>query len=274
MTTTTKDYSFTKFSQNSFYEGLNAQLVDMADLGGDKRIVDLACGTGGVTGLIVERLNNARESVVIAVDHSAGALKQAMENLKDRKDAAIQFVHSQVEGLSGSLKESVDTVVFCNAIHYIPDKDALLDDIAKSLNPGGKFAFNTSFYEGGQPPESLDYYRKWMFKSIRTLRREYGLRPSRAEKVESRKQLTVEQYRELLEAHGMTIVRQNIETVQVPIDGWLDISGFQDFIEGTLPGVPLDKASAALQSGVRQTFEEMEITHVPRSWLGIVAVRK
>ena len=271
---TTEDYSFSKFSRNSFYEGLNAQLVDMADLSADKRIVDLACGTGGVTGLIVERLNNARESVVIAVDHSAGALKQAMENLKDRKDAAIQFVHSQVEGLSGSLKESVDTVVFCNAIHYIPDKDALLDDIAKSLNPGGKFAFNTSFYEGSHPPESLEYYRKWMFKSIRTLRREYGLRPSRAEKVESRKQLTVEQYRELLEKHGMTIVRQNIETVQVPIDGWLDISGFQDFIEGTLPGVPLDKASAALQSGVRQTFEEMEITHVPRSWLGIVAVRR
>ena len=270
---TTEDYSFSKFSQNTFYEGLNAQLVDMADLSMDRRIVDLACGTGGVTGLIVERLNNARESVVIAVDHSASALKQAMENLNDRKDAAIQFVHSQVEGLSGSLKDRVDTVVFCNAIHYIPDKDALLDDIANSLNPGGKFAFNTSFYEGSHPPESEAYYRKWMFKSIRTLRRDYGLRPGRAEKVESRKQLTVEQYRELLEAHGMTIVRQNIETVQVPIEGWLDISGFQDFIEGTLPGVPLKEASEALQSGVRQTFEEMEITHVPRSWLGVVAVR-
>ena len=270
---TTDDYSFSKFSQNTFYEGLNAQLVDMADLSMDRRIVDLACGTGGVTNLIVERLNNARESVVIAVDHSAGALKQAMDNLKDRNDAAIQFVHSQVEGLSDSLKESVDTVVFCNAIHYIPDKDALLDDIARSLNPGGKFAFNTSFYEGSHPPESEAYYRKWMFKSIRTLRREYGLRPGRAEKVESRKQLTVDQYRELLEAHGMTIVRQNIETVQVPIEGWLDISGFQDFIEGTLPGVPLKEASEALQSGVRQTFDEMEITHVPRSWLGIIAVR-
>ena len=91
--------------------------------------------------------------------------------------------------------------------------------------------------------------------------------------MESRKQLTVEQYHELLEKHGMTIVRQNIETVQVPIEGWLDISGFQDFIEGTLPGVPLKEASEALQSGVRQTFDEMEITHVPRSWLGVIAVR-
>ncbi len=270
---TTEDYSFTKFSRNSFYEGLNAQLVDMADISKDKRIVDLACGTGAVTNLIIERLNNARESVVIAVDHSAGALKQAMENLKDRRDAAIHFVHSQVEGLSGSLKESVDTVVFCNAIHYIPDKDALLEDISKSLNPGGKFAFNTSFYEGSHPPESLEYYRKWMFKSMRILRREYGMKPTRTRKVESRKQLSVDQYRELLEKHGMTIVRQNIETVQVPIEGWLDISGFSDFIEGTLPGVPLKEASAALQSGVHQTFEEMNITHVPRSWLGIIAVR-
>ena len=269
----TQDYSFSKFSQNSFYEGLNAHLVDMADLGRDRRIVDLACGTGGVTGLIVERLNNARESVVIAVDHSAGALKQAMENLRGKGDSMVQFVHSQVEGLSDSLKESVDTVVFCNAIHYIPDKDALLDDIARSLNPGGKFAFNTSFYEGSHPPESLEYYRKWMFKSLRTLRREYGLRPNRTEKVESRKQLTVEQYEELLANHGLTIVRQNIDTVQVPIEGWLDISGFQDFIEGTLPGVPLKEASAALQSGVRQTFDEMNITHVPRSWLSVIAVR-
>ncbi len=270
---TYQDFSFSKFSRNSFYEALNARLVDMADLGEDKRVVDLACGTGGVTSIILERMRNACESVVIAVDHSASALNQAMENLKDRRNSALQFVHSQVEGLSDSLKESVDTVVFCNAIHYIPDKDALLADIAQSLNPGGKFAFNTSFFEGSHPPESLAYYRKWMFKSIRTLRRDYGLRPTRADKVESRKHLSVEQYRELLENHGLTIVRQRIDTVNVPIEGWLDISGFQDFIEGVMPGVPLDKASAALQSGVRQTFEETNITHVPRSWLGVVAVR-
>ena len=51
----TSDYTFTTFSKNEFYDALNARLVDMADLGQDKRIVDLACGTGGVTRLIVER---------------------------------------------------------------------------------------------------------------------------------------------------------------------------------------------------------------------------
>ncbi|MDA0769050.1 MAG: methyltransferase [Chloroflexi bacterium] len=270
---TSQEFSFSKFSRNDFYEKLNSRLVEMAELNSGQRIVDLACGTGGVTKIILEHLRDARDSVVIAVDHSASALKQAMEELNGRKVSALQFVQSQVEQLSESLKETVDTIVFCNAIHYIPDKDALIEDISKSLKPGGKFAFNTSFYEGSHPPETLDYYRKWMFKAMRILRREYGLSPSRENKVESRKHLTPEQYKSILENHGLQIVKQEIETVDVPIDGYLDISAFQDFVEGVMPGVPLDKASAALQEGVRQTFAEMNLTYVSRSWLEVVAVR-
>ena len=267
------DFTFAEFSRNAFYGELNGRLVDMAELGSGQRIVDLACGTGGVTQLIVDRLRGARDSVIIAIDHSTTALKEAMEDLKDARDAAIQFVNSQVEHVSDAVKESVDTIIFCNAIHYIPDKDALVIEISKALKPGGKFAFNTSFFEGGQPPESLKFYRKWMFKSSRTLRREYGLSPSRASKVESRKHLTAEQYGLLLERNGFTVAQQKIDRVEVPIEGWIDISTFEDFIEGTLPGVPLDMASAALKTGVIQTFEEMQITHVPRNWLDVIAVR-
>ena len=81
-------------------------------------------------------------------------------------------------------------------------------------------------------------------------------------------------YRDLLERHNFIVVRQVEDTVQVPIEGWLDISTFEDFIVGTMPGVPLEEASASLQTGVHQTFEEMDITHVPRNWLDIVAIRK
>jgi hypothetical protein len=149
----------------------------------------------------------------------------------------------------------------------------IVQEISRSLKPGGKFAFNTSFFDGGQLPESLGFYRKWMFKSARVLRRDFGLSPVRSAKVESRRQLTADQYRELVEGHGFMVVRQEIDTVNVPIEGWLDISDFEDFIVGTMPGVPLDKASAALKRGVHQTFEEMKLEYVPRNWLGIVAVR-
>ena len=268
-----QDFTFTKFSSNEFYSALNARLVDMAEVGSEQRIVDLACGTGGVTQLILERLIGARDSMVIGIDQSAAALKQAMDDLVGAYDAAVDFVHSGVERFSEAVKDSVDTVFFCNAIHYIPDKDMVVQEISRSLKPGGKFAFNTSFFDGGQLPESLGFYRKWMFKSARVLRRDFGLSPVKSAKVESRRQLTADQYRELVEGHGFMVVRQEIDTVNVPIEGWLDISDFEDFIVGTMPGVPLDKASEALKRGVHQTFEEMQLEYVPRNWLGIVAVR-
>jgi ubiquinone/menaquinone biosynthesis C-methylase UbiE len=196
-----------------------------------------------------------------------------MEDLKDIRDNAVEFVNSRVEQVSEGLKEKVDTVIFCNAIHYIPDKDGLVAEISRALKPGGKFAFNTSFYEGGQHPESLVFYRKWMFKAARILRKEYGLSPDKSQKVESRIHLSPDEYRDLVERNGFTVLRQEIDLVQVPIEGWLDICGFEDFITGIMPGVPLDKASESLKKGVHQAFEELDLQFVPRNWLDIVAVR-
>ena len=40
-----------------------------------------------------------------------------------------------------------------------------------------------------------------------------------------------------------------------------------------MPGVPLEKASAALQAGCEQVFREMKLDFVPRNWLRVVAIR-
>jgi len=269
----TDEYTFKQFSDNQFYSDQNAHLIDLAEVGSGQRIVDLACGTGGVTMLIADRLRGARDSVIIAIDHSAAALKQAMEELKDVRNAAVQFVQVQVEQVSDTVKESVDTVIFCNAIHYVPDKEALVTDISKTLKPGGKFAFNTTFFEGAHLPETLVFYRKWMLKATRFLRKEYGLSPVKAEKTQARRQLTPTEYRGLVEDHGFKVTTQEIETVKFTKEGFLDISTFEDFIIGVMPGVPFDKASAALKAGVTQTFEEMQVEYIPRNWLDMVAVR-
>jgi len=183
---TGSEFTFATFSKNEFYSTLNARLIDMADVGSDRRVVDLACGAGGVTRLILERINRTRDTAVIALDHSSVALKTAMEELKDISNNVVKYVQLGVENVSDAVRESVDTVVFCNAIHYVPDKDAVVSDIANSLRTGGKFAFNTSFYDGGQHEDSLAFYSKWMFKAMRILRREYGLKPQRSDKVQSR----------------------------------------------------------------------------------------
>ena len=112
-----------------------------------------------------------------------------------------------------------------------------------------------------------------MMKSIRILRSEYGLSPNKAEKVESRRHLSPEQYTQLLESVGFQVKEQRINTVQVPLEGWLNISEFEDWIRGVMPGVPLKEASEALKKGAREVFKDMQVTHIPRNWLEIVASR-
>ena len=77
----------------------------------------------------------------------------------------------------------------------------------------------------------------------------------------------------MLAENGFKIKSKNVHTVEVPIQGWVTISQFEDFIAGALPGVPLDKASSSLINAVKDTFEELSLTVVPRNWLEVVAVK-
>ena len=267
------DFSFNRFSNLDFYRVINSRLLDIAEIRDQKRIVDLGCGTGGVTRLILERIEAAKQSCIYAIDHSAAAIKEAVAELGDRKEAAVSFIQGDVTNLQEKVKEKVDAIVYCNSIHYVPDKSSLLKQINASLRPGGILAFNSSFFEGSHPPESLEFYRKWMMRSIRTLKKEYGLSPVRSEKVQSRQHLTADDYRELVENEGFEVKSQEIMKVQVPLEGWIHISTFSDFIEGIMPGVPLKEASASLQAGVKQTYEDMGIDHVNRNWMSVVATR-
>ena len=268
-----EEFSFATFANTPFYQAVNANLVDLSQVRPGQRVVDLACGTGGVTKIISERLRGAKESLVIGVDFSASALKQARADFENAKASMVEFIHGRGEQLSQLVRDSVDAVVFCNAIHMVTDKAKLAGEVFRTLSSGGVFAFNTSFFEGGHPPESEQFYRRWMMKSLRILRSEYGLSPNKAEKVESRRHLSPEQYTQLLESVGFQVKEQRINTVQVPLEGWLNISEFEDWIRGVMPGVPLREASGALKEGARAVFKDMNVTHIPRNWLEIVASR-
>ena len=268
------EYSFTEFSSQPFYRRVNSQLVDMSGVFNQHKIIDLGCGTGGITKLILDRLNGTKETIIYAVDHSASALRSAVDDLGGRREAVVRFVHSEVQNLATSVNEQVDAVIYCNSIHYVNDKAMLLRQIRDRLRPGGILAFNTSFFEGSHPPESHDFYRRWMMRSLRTLRRDHGMFPDKnADKTGARRQLTPEEYEELLNEAGFEVVRREDFTVQVPEVGFYHISGFRDWIEGIMPGVPLGKGRDALQKSLSQVFKEMEIESVPRIWLTVTAKR-
>jgi ubiquinone/menaquinone biosynthesis C-methylase UbiE len=266
-------YSFKAYASQDFHIAVNQHLVEASHIVPGQKVVELACGTGAASTLILQRLRGARESLLIGIDVSSQALREAMDHLASFRDVAIQLVQTRAEQLTGVVKQRVDRVLFLNGIHYVADKDALVEEVSKSLKSGGVFAFNTAFYSGAHPPETHQFYRRWMLRAARNLKAKYGVLPSAADKVQSRKQLTPEEYEALLRSHHFTIVQKEISPVPITLQGWIDISSYEDFIQGALPGVPLEQASDALRSAVKQVMEELNLNVVPRNWLTMVAAK-
>ena len=83
----------------------------------------------------------------------------------------------------------------------------------------------------------------------------------------------MEQYSDILKSQGFEIKETRVNTIEVPLEGWVLISQFEDWIHGVMPGVPLKEARESLQKAAAEVFEEMNVNFIPRDWLEIVAVR-
>lgn len=83
--------------------------------------------------------------------------------------------------------------------------------------------------------------------------------------------LTADEYRELLERHGFVIEDMHAEEANLSLESWQDISQYEEFAHGALPGVPTEVAVPVLQRSVAQAFAELQRTEIPRNWLQVVA---
>ena len=267
--TQSEQYAFNAFANLPFYSSINSEFIELANIYDKKSIVDLGCGTGNITKLILEKIISAKDSVIYAVDSSKSALKTAASELEN--SPIVRFIHSEVQNLTDAVRDKADAMIYCNSIHYVPNKLKLLEDIGGKLNSRGVLAFNTSFYDGSHPEESHEFYRKWMFRSLRLLSKDHKMRPKKSEKVSSRQQLRPEDYVSLLEKTGYKIEHIKAKSYQVPIDGFHYISEFRDWIEGVLPGIPLDIGRKVLQQTVEGLFKELNIKTLDRKRLSIVA---
>jgi len=269
------DFTLEKFSQNPFYQEVNRRLVALARLRPGLRVVDLGAGTGAVTRLLVAEVGGDGDSAeVIAVEPSESAIEVARRSLENIRGAVVAFVQGGAERLSQLVRKPVDAVFFCNAIHLVKEKAAVMQEVYRSLREGGTFSFNTSFFQGAEPPESLQFYRRWMMKALRFLREQYGLSPDREQRAMARQPLSRDDYVSLLESNGFRVRESQVVPVPMTLKGFEDISEYSLFIEGALPGVPLDKGSAALKFGAREAFAELGLETSPRNWLLVVASKE
>ena len=122
-------FSFEAFTRHPFFTEVNRWIVERVIGPGRRKIVDLGCGPGAVTKLILERLGgDARNVEVIGIDPSPSALSKARAAIHSQM---VKFIEGSAEWVS-RIVSSADAVVFLNAIHLVPDKAQV---IARSARP-------------------------------------------------------------------------------------------------------------------------------------------
>lgn len=264
-------FSFAQFASAPAYRELNRGFVERVIRGkGITSVVDLGCEAGAVTELIAEYL--PERATIIGIDPSGPALKIAERNLQRFDHLVTRFVKGNAEEVSQLVREPLDALFFCNAIHLMKDKGRVVQEVSRILTPGGVFAFNTAFFRGAEPQDTLPFYRAWMFKALRCLRKRHGLAPRRG-KAAARIGLTTDEYRKMLEDAGFVLSELQLVKVDLPLETCLALTQFEDFIGGVLPGIPLQIGWEVLEESCRQTFEALNMRVLARNWLLVVAVR-
>ncbi len=273
-------YSFDPFAQHPFYTEINRSLVRRAltrldaarPKGGRWRVVDLACGTGAVTQLILDELERLeRSAMVVGIEPSTAALAIARERLQGR---AVRFVRGDADELA-RVGPDADAVFLCNAIHLIPEKGDAVVKIRRVLGPGGCFACNSTFFLGAQTPDSERFTHLWMRRALGWLRQHHPeLRPTRRGQVATMAWLSADEYATVLEACGLQLVDRALEVARMPIRAVQDIGRYRLFIEGALPGIPLPIGADALAWAAAEAARDLDMREVPRIWLQLVAQRR
>ncbi len=269
-------YSYEPFTRHPFYETVNRALVEegirrLVPVARSRTIVDLSCGTGAMTLMVIEALRSrGLEARIIAVEPSSEALAEAERRVAG-SGMDVRFLHGDVTDLADTLGGTVDALFFGNAIHLVDDKDQALRLIGGLLAPGGVFAFNSAFFEGTYVPGTEAYYRLWTLRAMRWLRREHPqIRLSRDARMSARRWLSHDEYTGSLRRHGFDIPHCALERVHMDLASFQDIGRYWLFIEGALPGVPLAVGAAALVHGATEAFDELGLDDVPRNWLQVV----
>ena len=138
-----------------------AALLDRLDLRGDETVLDAGCGSGRVTGMLLERLPRGH---VVAVDQAPSMVEHARMALPADRATVLQ-----AELTSLVLDSPVDAV-FSNAVfHWVPDHDRLFERLHAALRPGGRLVAQCGgegnvarFHRAAREAAGLEPFAPWL----------------------------------------------------------------------------------------------------------------
>ena len=113
------------------------RMFDHVSLHAGDRVLDVACGTGIVTRVAVERFENIAS--IVALDLNPGMLEVARENMPTT-GIPIEWRQGDMCALPYP-DDSFDVVLCSQGLQFVPDKLAALREMRRVLVSGGRLAF-------------------------------------------------------------------------------------------------------------------------------------
>jgi ubiquinone/menaquinone biosynthesis C-methylase UbiE len=291
------DISYEPFSKEPEYIEGNRAFVRLLPFKSAERVLDLACGTGTISGLILEiqpritilGLDISRESLIL------GQRDFLEKGLKIEDGFVLTGDHGGkrpklvlVEGTADRLpfKDMWADIVFMgHSIHMLSDLDLLLQEIHRILVSGGIFAFNSSFYAGSQASGTDHFYQIWWKAALAYILekdaklKEQGLpgikrKRGTAPKAFSSPWLSKEEWNALLKKHDFEVDNVYEREIMMTRSNLEKIGSYAGLAAVMVSGYPVKLASEALVSAVAPALEAAGMEGVPRFWLEVTARRK
>ena len=287
--------TYEPYSQEPEYIEANRVLLQELPLNGVHKVLDLACGTGLLTDLLLQIKPDLN---VTGIDLSAESLGIARTLFRDKGLLVEDSTDKQngtdgrgrVRLLEGSADDlqfppaSFDLVIMGNAIHLMPDKNRFLQAVARVLKPGGSFIFNSVFFSGTFVPGSEAIYAEWMKEAVIELNaKNEALRQAgkptiprmrgKAGRAFDKGWMSAEEWQALLEERGFHVTRSYKREVMISQRGLELVGAYGGLAEVLMSGYPVEIASECLQRAVGRAFKTFGVSEVPRNWLEITAVK-
>lgn len=271
------DTSYEAFSRDPGYVETNRRFVAEFGLAAGARLLDMACGTGTMSGLVLAAYPTTR---IVGVDLSRESLALARRHFGPAAGPLL------VEGSAARLPfgpATFDAALMGNAIHNVVEVDELVAGVRRVLRPGGWFAFNSSFYAGTFPPGTEKFYRGWVARALGLIQEEDraqraaggpGIRRQRGSvaRAFSSPWRTPDEWTALLAGRGFRVRRLVERPVTMSREALEHIGSYSGLGRVLLSGYPVPVACDALKRAVAPAMEEVGMEELPRLWLEVIAV--
>ena len=160
-----KSWDAALYSQrHSFVFNLGQGVLELLNPRSGEYVLDIGCGTGQLTQQIAEAVGSSGR--VVGVDSSEQMIESAQSNFPDLDFRKISVIDMPFEGEFDA--------AFSNAVlHWVPQVELAVENIARSLKPGGRFVAEfgghrnveaivsctlQSFAEAGAPEAAHSWY--------------------------------------------------------------------------------------------------------------------